>query len=53
MKPESIRCEFCKTDIESEPCKLAIYSTAIEGKEYVFCCARCAKRNKQEKTKKK
>ncbi len=42
MKSESVKCEFCKTEIKSEPCKLAVYSTAIEGKDYVFCCAKCA-----------
>jgi hypothetical protein len=51
MKSDSVRCEFCKTEIASEPCKFAAYSTTIEGKEYVFCCAQCAKQNKQTKTK--
>ncbi|MEM4703505.1 MAG: hypothetical protein QXJ02_00325 [Candidatus Bathyarchaeia archaeon] len=51
MKPQLVRCEFCKTEIPAETCKLAAYTTVIDGKEYTFCCASCAKRYKQ-KTKK-
>jgi YHS domain-containing protein len=51
MKPEFVRCEFCKTEIPSETCKLAAYSTKIEGKEYTFCCMQCAERYRQKKKK--
>ncbi|HVP26159.1 MAG TPA: hypothetical protein VMT26_00630 [Candidatus Bathyarchaeia archaeon] len=51
MKPEFIRCEFCKTEIPSETCKLAAYKTRIDGKEYVFCCVQCAKRYEQKRKK--
>jgi YHS domain-containing protein len=44
MKPEFIRCEFCKVEIPSETCKLAAHTTKIGGKEYTFCCVSCAKR---------
>jgi YHS domain-containing protein len=52
MKPEFVRCEFCKVEIPSEECKLAAYQTVIEGKEYIFCCAQCAERYRQGKKKK-
>jgi YHS domain-containing protein len=51
--PEFIRCELCKAEIASETCKLAVYNTKINGKEYTFCCAQCAKRYKQKKAKTK
>jgi YHS domain-containing protein len=51
MKPEFIQCEFCKAEIPQEACKLAAQRTTIEGKEYVFCCAKCAQRYKQAKKK--
>jgi YHS domain-containing protein len=51
MKPQFIRCEFCKAEIPQEACKLASHHTVIEGKEYVFCCEKCAQRYKQTKKK--
>lgn len=53
MSPEFVRCEFCKVDIPSKPCKLAVYRTEIDGKEYVFCCENCAERYKQNRQKTK
>ena len=53
MKPEFVRCEMCKTEIKSESCNLAAYSTKIEGKEYLFCCMKCAQRYKEKKRKAK
>ena len=53
MKPEFVRCEYCKAEIPLERCEFATYRTVIDGKEYVFCCAQCAKRyGKKKKTKK-
>jgi YHS domain-containing protein len=52
MKPTFIRCEFCKAEITSEACKLAAHRTVIEGREYVFCCAKCADRYEQRQKKK-
>jgi YHS domain-containing protein len=49
MTPEFVRCEFCKVEIPTEACQLAAYRTVIDGKEYMFCCAQCAKRYKQKK----
>ncbi|MCJ7470174.1 hypothetical protein MUO74_06715 [Candidatus Bathyarchaeota archaeon] len=49
MKPQFVRCEQCKTEIPSESCKLAAYSTTINGKPYIFCCESCATRYKQKK----
>ena len=53
MKKEFIQCEFCKTEIPSEACKLAAYSTVIDGKEYLFCCQQHAQRYLQKKKKTK
>jgi YHS domain-containing protein len=53
MKPEFVRCEFCKAEIPSETCKLAAYKRVIDGKKYTFCCVRCAERYKQGKRKAK
>ncbi|MDH5793204.1 MAG: hypothetical protein OEZ18_01400 [Candidatus Bathyarchaeota archaeon] len=44
MKEEFVRCEFCKTEIPPEACQLAAYRTVIDGKQYVFCCEKCAQR---------
>jgi YHS domain-containing protein len=52
MTPEFVRCDFCKSEIPSETCKLAAYSTTIEGKPYVFCCEQCATRYKEKRKKK-
>jgi YHS domain-containing protein len=51
MKPEFVRCEFCKAEISQEACKLAAHQATIEGKEYLFCCGKCAQRYKQSKEK--
>jgi YHS domain-containing protein len=53
VKPEFVRCELCKAEIPSEACKLAAYSTTIDGTKYLFCCEKCAERYKQKKKGKK
>jgi|MudIll2142460700_1097286.scaffolds.fasta_scaffold1557157_2 YHS domain-containing protein len=50
MKPKVVQCEYCKTDVSSEPCKLASIKTVIDGKEYVFCCLSCAQQSKESMT---
>jgi YHS domain-containing protein len=52
MMPEFVRCEFCKSEIPSETCKLAAYSTVVDGKQYLFCCEQCAERYRERKKKK-
>jgi YHS domain-containing protein len=52
MKPDFIRCEFFRTEIPTEKCELAAHRAVIGGKEYIFCCAQCAQRYVQKKTKK-
>ncbi|MGQ9565049.1 MAG: hypothetical protein ACUVT5_00690 [Candidatus Bathyarchaeales archaeon] len=52
MKPKFIQCDFCKSNIELDKCEFAAYRTAIDGKEYVFCCAHCAKQYKEQRKKK-
>ena len=51
MKPQFVQCEFCKAEIPQEACKLASHKKVIAGKEYVFCCAKCAERYGQTKKK--
>jgi len=51
MKEQFVKCEFCKAEIPQETCKLASHRTVINGKEYVFCCAKCAERYEQTKKK--
>ena len=51
MKPKAFQCEYCKTDVSSEPCRLASIKTVIDGKEYVFCCSSCAQQSKEALTK--
>jgi len=50
MKKEFIRCEFCSIPIPLETCQLAAYRTIIDGKEYIFCCQKCAERYQQRKS---
>jgi YHS domain-containing protein len=47
MKPKADQCEYCRTDISSEPCVFANYKTTIDGKELIFCCSSCAQRVKK------
>ena len=51
MKPEFVKCDYCKAEIPSEACRLAAHTTVIDGKEYVFCCVKCAQRYKKKKEK--
>lgn len=53
MKPRVIRCEYCRTEILSETCKLAAFTTTIDGKEYNFCCVKCFERHEGKKEKRK
>lgn len=53
MKPKFVRCEYCRSEIPSETCKLAAYTTTIDGKEYTFCCVKCSERYKEKKGKTK
>jgi YHS domain-containing protein len=53
MKPEFVKCEYCKVEIPSETCRLAAHTATIDGKKYAFCCVRCAERYIQKRTKKK
>lgn len=51
LKTEFIRCELCKIEIPSEICELAAYRKVVDGREYVFCCQKCAERYQQKKAK--
>jgi YHS domain-containing protein len=49
MKKEFIRCKLCSIPIPLETCQLAVYHTIIDGKEYIFCCQKCAERYRQKR----
>jgi len=51
MKKEFVKCEFCQIEIPQEICKLAAYTTVIDGKEYAFCCRAHAQKYQQKKGK--
>jgi YHS domain-containing protein len=53
MKTKFVQCEYCQTEIHTETCALAAHTTVIDGKEYTFCCSKCADRYKKNKSKKK
>jgi YHS domain-containing protein len=53
MTPEFVRCDFCKSKIPAETCKLAAYSKVIDGKQFMFCCQQCAKQYQKRKKKEK
>jgi YHS domain-containing protein len=53
VTPEFVRCDFCKSEIPTETCKLATYSRTIDGKQFVFCCQQCAKQYEQRMRKEK
>ncbi len=49
MSSKLVRCEFCKDEKGAETCELATHRTVIEGKEYLFCCAKRAERYQRKK----
>jgi YHS domain-containing protein len=51
MKPESIHCEFCRVKIPEKVCELSTYRKVVDGKEYFFCCRKCAERYQQKSKK--
>jgi YHS domain-containing protein len=53
MSPKLIQCDYCKARVPLEQCEFAVHSTVVDGNEYVFCCAQCAKQFKAKKKKKK
>ena len=50
MKSKFVKCTSCSSEITSDKCELATYSTVIDGKEYTFCCKNCAKDYKPDST---
>jgi YHS domain-containing protein len=51
MKSKFIKCKSCSSEISSEKCEYATYTTIIDGKEYTFCCMSCAKEYEQKQAK--
>jgi YHS domain-containing protein len=53
MSSEFVQCSYCKVRVPLEKCEFAAHRTAVDGKEYVFCCAQCAKQFQAKRKKKK
>ncbi len=49
MKPQFVRCELCKAEVQTDECSFAVHRTEINGEEHVFCCQQCAKNYKEKK----
>ncbi|MFP3985315.1 MAG: transcriptional regulator [Candidatus Bathyarchaeia archaeon] len=37
-----IKCRQCNIKVANDKCKFAIYTQIVNGKEYLFCCKKCA-----------
>ena len=37
-----VKCEMCDVKIPADRCVFATHKRVVDGKEYVFCCVRCA-----------
>jgi len=48
MKPEFVKCEFCKVKIPEKICELSAVHRVISGRDYLFCCGKCAERYEQK-----
>jgi len=44
-----IKCEICDAEIPGDKCVFATHTRVIDGKEYVFCCVRCAETFEKKK----
>ena len=47
-----VKCKMCKARVPSDTCVFAIHKRVIEGKEYIFCCIRCAEDFEKKKNEK-
>ena len=50
MKSKFVKCNSCNSEIISDKCELAAYSTVIDGKVFTFCCKNCAKDYESDST---
>jgi len=44
-----VKCEMCNAEVPADRCVFATYRKVIDGKEYIFCCVRCAEAFKKRK----
>lgn len=51
MKTKFVKCEFCNVEIP-DVCQLATLRTVIDGKDYFFCCTKCAQQYREKKERK-
>lgn len=49
MRGKVVKCELCKIEIPSEKCEFAIFKMIVEGKEQLFCCAKCYEQKQKKK----
>jgi YHS domain-containing protein len=48
VKPDFVKCEFCRVKLPEKVCELSAYRRVIDGREYFFCCQKCAERYQQK-----
>jgi len=53
MNPEFVQCSYCKAKVPQKQCDFAAQRASVDGKEYIFCCAQCAKQFQLRRKKKK
>jgi YHS domain-containing protein len=44
-----VKCEMCNAEVPVDKCVFASHRRVIDGKEYIFCCVRCAEAFKRRK----
>lgn len=44
-----VQCVQCNMEIADDRCQFAVYTRVIDGKEYVFCCEKCAEQYEKKK----
>ena len=44
-----VKCEMCNAEIPADRCVFATQTKVVDGKEYVFCCVRCAEAFEKKK----
>ncbi len=46
-----VKCDMCNVEVPADRCVFATHKRVIDGKEYIFCCVRCAEAFEKRKNK--
>jgi len=46
-----VKCDMCNVEVPADRCVFATHRRVIDGKEYIFCCVRCAEAFEKRKNK--